>query len=384
MAEARGSNSFADLQNPRLRATMEHILFGIIPRMEQSFVAYEALMRKLNDGRPVGLLSQQTSPLGEMLHERLPKKFKSVFSAEHGYFGLAAPGEKTSSLSHPRWNIPVFSLYGDTRKPTAEMFQDIKRIVVDLQDIGVRCYTYLASLKLVMEAAAEHDVEVIVLDRPVPLGGIVDGPMPSPDKFSFVCPAMLPLCHGMTIGEEAKYLSPSIPRLKLSIVKMRGWSHAVRSPWPNFLPPSPGIRSWDSAVLYPLTVFTEAFPALDTDRSGNLAFRVLGSKWMAPQKLIGDVAEKMRGFGVSMREYRWNTSSGVLLSVESINRYRPVAAGMTMLNAIKARWPEQLAVGARDEWLTKLMGGTSLSPEEWRRPLAKYARERVNLYPKGR
>ena len=343
-------------------------------------VNYAGLKKKLGDGLPFGLLSQQTSPLGEMLHEGCRNSFKAVFSAEHGYFGLAAPGEKTASSRHPRWKIPVRSLYGETRKPTPKMLKGLKRIVVDLQDIGVRCYTYLATLKLVMEAAAENGTEVIVLDRPVPLGGVTDGPMPDGKHMSFVCPAELPLCHGMTIGEEAVYLARSIPEVKLSIVKMKGWNHDMREPWADFLPPSPGIKSWDAAVLYPVTVFTEAFPALDTDRSGNLAFRVLGAEWMDPQKLMRDTRDRLLGYGLSMREYRWGKVAGVLLSVENIKRYRPVAAGMTLLSAIRRRWPKQLAEGAREQWLAKLMGGTSYDPSTWGQTLKKYKKYRINLY----
>ena len=349
--------------------------------MKRFSVSFDALIRKLQDGQPFGLLSQQTSPLGEMLHERLPRAFKAVFSAEHGYFGLAAPGEKTDNTRHPRWRIPVFSLYGATRKPTPDMLKGLKRLVVDLQDIGVRCYTYLATLKLALEAAAEQDVEVVVLDRPVPFGGLVDGPLPDAAHMSFVCPANLPLCHGMTIGEEAVFLAADIPSVRLSVVKMKGWNHALREPWPDFLPPSPGIKSWDAAVLYPATVFTEAFPALDTDRAGNLAFRVLGASWMDPQRLIRDTAETVRRYGVALREYRWGTNAGVLLSVAEPNRYRPVAAGMTLLKAIRRRWPKPLAEGARDEWLVKLLGGTSQDPAAWTRLLSTYAKRRVNLYP---
>lgn len=357
---------------------------GIMRRMERFSVAYGALMDRLDDGCAFGLLSQQTSPLGEMLHKRFPRSFKAVFSAEHGYFGLAAPGEKTSTVRHPRWRIPVFSLYGETRKPTPAMLKGLRRIVVDLQDIGVRCYTYLATLKLVMEAAAENGLEVIVLDRPVPLGGIVDGPMPEQGRLSFVCPTALPLCHGMTIGEEAKFLSLSIPETRLTVVKMRGWRHDIRTPWPDFIPPSPGIKSWDAATLYPLTVFTEAFPSLDTNRSGNLAFRVIGATWIDPQRLMRDVEAEMWRYGVAMREYRWETAVGVLLSIADVRRYRPVAGGMALLDAIRRRWPRQLAERARDEWLIKLMGGTSFSPVKWKRPLAAYAKSRVNLYAKGR
>ena len=348
--------------------------------MKRFSINYQTLIRKLQDELPFGLLSQQTSPLGEMLHERCRSCFKSVFSAEHGYFGLAGPGEKTASSRHPRWKIPVHSLYGETRKPTPEMMKGLKRIVIDLQDIGIRCYTYLATLKLVMESAVENDVEVIVLDRPVPLGGIVDGPMPDADRMSFVCPANLPLCHGMTIGEEAVYLSRTVPGVKLSVVKMKGWSHEMREPWADFLPPSPGIKSWDSAALYPATVFTEAFPALDTDRGGNLAFRVLGAEWMDPQKLIKATDKKLREYGLAMREYRWGKIAGVLFSVENIKRYRPAAAGMTLLDAIRRLWPKSLAEGAREEWLAKLMGGVSYDPEKWGQALSRYRKQRVNLY----
>jgi uncharacterized protein YbbC (DUF1343 family) len=348
--------------------------------MKRFSVNYQSLTAKLKDDKPFGLLSQQTSPLGEMLHEKFSRGFKAVFSAEHGYFGLAAPGEKTSDARHPRWKIPVYSLYGNTRKPTPKMLKGLERIVIDLQDIGIRCYTYLASLKLVMEASAENGVEVIVLDRPVPLGGIVDGPMPDGEHMSFVCPADLPLCHGMTIGEEAQYMAKSIPNVKLSVVKMKGWSHDMQEPWPDFLPPSPGIKSWDAAVLYPVTVFTEAFPALDTDRGGNLAFRVLGAEWMDPQKLIKATEAKLREYGLAVREYRWGKIAGVLLSVESIKRYRPAAAGMTLLAAIRKLWPKQLAEGAREEWLAKLMGGVSYDPARWGQTLSRYRKLRVNLY----
>lgn len=351
--------------------------------MKRFHVDYASLIKKMQDGKPFGLLSQQTSPLGEMLHEKCRDPFKSVFSAEHGFFGLAGPGEKTSGCRHPRWKVPVHSLYGETRKPTSQMLKGISRIVVDLQDLGVRCYTYLATLKLVMEAAAEKGIEVVVLDRPVPLGGVADGPMPDDHHMGFVCPAELPLCHGMTIGEEAVYLSRSIPGVELSVVKLKGWNHAMREPWADFLPPSPGIKSWDAAVLYPVTVFTEAFPALDTDRAGNLAFRVLGAEWMDPQKLIADTREKLLGFGVAMREYRWGKTAGVLLSVENALRYRPAAAGMTLLAAIRRRWSSKLAEGAREEWLAKLMGGTSCDPAQWSRDLRLYGKRRVYLYERG-
>ena len=127
-------------------------------------------------------------------------------------------------------------------------------------------------------------------------------------------------------------------------------------------------------------MFTEAFPALDTDRSGNLAFRVLGAEWMDPQKLIKATEAKLREYGLTMREYRWGKIAGVLLSVENTKRYRPAAAGMTLLAAIRRLWPKRLAEGAREEWLAKLMGGISYDPARWGQTLSSYKKRRVNLY----
>ena len=290
-----------------------------------------------------------------------------VMRAQGGglFINMPKTGEKTATARHPRWRIPVFSLYGETRKPTSSMIKGLKRIVVDLQDIGVRCYTYLATLKLVLEAAAEHDLEVIVLDRPVPLGGVVDGPMPDGEHMSFVCPAMLPLCHGMTIGEEARYLSADIPGVRLSVVKMKCWSHDQYDPWPDFLPPSPGIKSWDTATLYPVTVFTEAYPALDCDRDGPLAFRVIGAPWMDARALMEDLRVGLDTCGVEMRPYRYMPRggryscfnlNGIMFSVSRPYGYNPVAAGALILAAIMKRYGDKVRIGSKPDHLDKLMG----------------------------
>ena len=192
------------------------------------------------------------------------------------------------------------------------MLEGLGRLVIDLQDIGVRCYTYLGTLKYALEAAAEAGIAVTVADRPIPLGGVVDGPMRSSLEFaSFVAPVNVPLCYGMTPGEMATWIvREENLDLDLTIIQVDAWSHLMREPWPNFMPPSPGIKSWDSAVMYPATVFTEAFPALDCDRSGPLAFRILGAPWLNATTL----AEQLRGpvsvCGIKLRPYRYTPSSG--------------------------------------------------------------------------
>ena len=264
-------------------------------------VNHEGLIKHLTvaGNGPFGLLSQQALSTDGLLFNMFGERLAALFSAEHGWFGLAAPGERTGHETHPYWHIPVHSLYGETRRPTPEMLQGLERIVIDLQDIGVRCYTYLATLKNMLEAAAEAHLPVTVLDRPIPLGGVLDGPLRELAYSSFVAPLNVPLCHGMTPGECARYIARAESlELDLTVIKMKDWSHHSRAPWANFTPPSPGIRSWDSAALYPATVFTEAYPALDCDRGGPLSFRIVGAPWLDVATTLNDLAEVLPACGI--------------------------------------------------------------------------------------
>ena len=368
-------------------------------------VDYEALCRHLAaDGdRPFGLVSQQASPTGGILRDRFGARMACLFSPEHGWFGLAAAGEKTGHETHPSWGIPVHSLYGETRRPTPAMLAGLGRLVLDLQDIGVRCYTYLATLKLVLEAAAEARLPVTVLDRPIPLGGPVDGPRLVPEFASFVAPLDVPLCHGMTPGECATFIARAENLdLDLTVIRLRDWSHGVRAPWPNFVPPSPAIRSWDCAALYPATVFTEAYVSVDCDRFGALAFRVLGAPWLDAADLLAETRAHLAACGIAARTIRYRPGGGayagqvldgIFLTVEQPERYRPVTAGARLFAAIRRRNPKELANDARSEWLDKLSGSPELRAAlgdpsaldallaHWREACADYsAHARVNLY----
>ncbi len=334
-------------------------------------VDYQSLCSRLEEeDAPFGLVSQQASPTAGILRERFGARLACLFSPEHGWFGFAAAGEKTGSEVHPFWHIPVYSLYGETRRPTPAMLSGIGRLVVDMQDIGVRCYTYLATLKLVLEAAAEAHLPVTVLDRPIPLGGVVDGPGLSDGFASFVAPVDVPLCHGMTPGECATFIvgAESLD-VNLSVVRMRAWSHESVSPWPNFMPPSPAIRSWDCAALYPATVFSEACPAIDCDRAGSLAFRVLGAPWMDAAGLLDSVREPLVRCGVEARNVRYRPQSGdyagsaidgILLTLGDVSAYRPVTAGALLFASIHRHHPADMARGFRPEWLDKLSGSSGL------------------------
>ncbi|MBR1870588.1 MAG: DUF1343 domain-containing protein [Kiritimatiellae bacterium] len=337
---------------------------------------------------PFGVLTQQSTGTADALATRCGDFCKCIFSAEHGYWGIAGAGEKTHSSIHPRLGIPVHSLYGEYRKPPQEMLAGLRRIVVDLQDIGVRCYTYFATLKNMLEAAAEIGVAVTVLDRPVPLGGAAEGPMIEGRWMSFVGPANVPLRHAMTPGECATWIvREQNLDVELDVVKLAGWSHETRGPWSDFVPPSPAIRSWDSAVMYPATVWTEAFSAFDCDRSGNLAFRVIGGPGMDACAVAEAVGDELANCGFAARPYRWaENKEGLLLSLAGNGAYRPCEAGIRLAAAMVARTPA-LADGARPEWMAKLYGSAAVYDAvlngdvdelvaSWRQPPF----EPVNLY----
>ena len=317
-----------------------------------------------------GLLTMQATSTTERLMTAFPERLKSLFSAEHGFFGTAAPGEKTSSAWHPYWNRPIHSLYGEHRRPTDEMLDGLECMVIDLCDIGVRCYTYLATIKNVLETCAEKGVAVVVLDRAIPLGGVLDGPLRKPEYSSFVAPLNIPFCHGMTPGECALWIKQTEELdLDLTVVKALDWNHAVREPWPNFIPPSPAIRSWDSAVFYPMLVFSEAYPAVDVDRGGSLAFRTIGAPWLDQKGLIKDLTPGLSSCGVGMRPYRYCPQSGryagqnlngILFTRSNPDAYYPVPAGLRVYTALLQHHGAKMAFGARQEWFDKLYGSTEI------------------------
>jgi uncharacterized protein YbbC (DUF1343 family) len=324
-------------------------------------------------GRKVGLLSHQAAlcadgaSSAQALHALLGDGLTALFGPEHGFFGLAGPGQRTFSQPHPDWGIPVHSLYGKCRKPTPEMLAGLDALVLDLQDIGVRCYTYLGTLKLALEACAENGVEAIVADRPIPLPDCVDGPMADPAAFSFVAPCAVPMAYGMTQAETARWLAASIPDLRLSVIPMQGWTRrdTVRGrDWPSFLPPSPAIRTWETAATYPALVFAEAFPALDCGRGTNAAFRAFGASWIHAEPLCRRLAESGCP-GIAFHPYRFVGSSqteldGVRLTVTDPAAFKPIQASLVILRAIEAEYGAEKiwqGDGARPDWFDKLYGG---------------------------
>ncbi len=308
----------------------------------------------------IGLLSHQAAltATGETSAQRLRRYFGdnlvALFAPEHGYFVAAAAGEKTPSITHPLWGIPVYSLYGETRKPTPAMLAGIDCVVVDLQDLGVRCYTYLATLKLMLEACQEAGVSVIVCDRPVPLPGCEDGPIAHPDYFSFVAPCALPMVYGKTQSEVAAWLG-----LPHQAAQMVDYTPSFRYPddAPLFVPPSPAIRSWHAAQCYPALVFAEAFPSLDVHRGGAMAFQALSAPFIDGEALAGAFTELALP-GVNCFDYTQGASAGgIRLAVTEPSLFKPIQVADALLALLDQLTPhDALYRDWRPAWLNQLYG----------------------------
>ena len=245
-------------------ATIFPVMLGIDVLEHEGYAAVK--------GKRIGLLTHAAGvdrrgvSTVDVLRRAPGVRLVALFAPEHGLYGVEEAGRNFADTIDRRTGLPVYSLYGRTRKPTRQMLRGLDALVIDLQDIGVRSYTYASSLRYAMEACFENNVEVIVLDRPNPLGGLkVDGPPMDPDLVSYVGAFRVPYVHGLTIGELAR-IAASVPgmlavpeavRLKgrLTIVSMRGWRRSMR--WPDtglpFIPTSPYVQDFSSVVGYAMT-----------------------------------------------------------------------------------------------------------------------------------
>ena len=297
-----------------------------------------------------------------------------LMTPEHGFYGAAGAGDPVRSHRHPVYGLPVYSLYGTARRPHERLLRRIDALIVDLQDLGARPYTYVSTLRYALEACADAGTPVIVADRPVPLPRIVDGPGLTPGYESFVACIRAPMCYGMTPGEAALWLKTNLRLdLDLRIAPMRGYARDPRRgpDWPPWVPPSPGIRSWESAACYLSTVFTEALPSLSCGRTTTLPFQLLGSPWM-DGPAVADELNAARLPGVRFHPHPFVNPSGVfagrLLSgirmvVHDPNTFHPLRvavhalAVLTAMHGCRRVWS---AAGSRPDFFDKLFGSSAV------------------------
>jgi len=253
-------------------------------------------------GQKVGLVTNHTGvdrsgkPNYEILMQLSDVDLKAIFAPEHGFFGKVSRGQKVDDLKQD--GLPViYSLYGKTDKPTPDMFEGLDVIIYDIQDIGARFYTYISTLGLVMEAAAEADIPVIVLDRPNPLNGItIEGPVLDINYKSFVGMYPIPIRYLLTIGELAKMIIGEkwiehVP--KLTVIEMAGWERTMYydDTGLSWISPSPNIPDLETAILYPGMCLFEG-TNVSEGRGTNYPFQYIGAPWIDSSKIIKAIEGK--------------------------------------------------------------------------------------------
>ncbi len=253
-------------------------------------------------GKKVGLVTNHTGvdrsgkPNYEILMLLSDVDLQAIFAPEHGFFGNVSRGQKVDDLKQD--GLPViYSLYGKTDKPTPDMFEGLDVIIYDIQDIGARFYTYISTLGLVMEAAAEADIPVIVLDRPNPLNGItIEGPVLDINYKSFVGMYPIPIRYLLTIGELAKMIIGEkwiehVP--KLTVIEMAGWERTMYydDTGLSWISPSPNIPDLETAILYPGMCLFEG-TNVSEGRGTNYPFQYIGAPWIDSSKIIKAIEGK--------------------------------------------------------------------------------------------
>jgi len=309
-------------------------------------------------GKRVGLVAHAASVTADGRHAIDVLRARGVsllrlFTPEHGLEGRAEAGVPVAARRDPRSGLPVVSLYGAKTRPGREDLEDLDALVFDLQDAGVRFYTYLGTMILCLEAAAEAGIEMIVLDRPNPLGGeLVEGPEaePGPMGRNLLSLAPGPLVHGLTAGEMARLAASRLPkRARLTVVPMEGWRRSMRwedtgRPW---VAPSPNLRSPEAALAYPGTALLEA-TNVSEGRGTESPFLLLGAPWLRPEDMVGAI--EVPGFtltparftprasdAASEPKYRDEECAGLRVSVTDPRTARPYALGIALLRALRSR-----------------------------------------------
>ncbi len=279
---------------------------------------------------------------------------RALFAPEHGLESAEADADPVAHSVHPRFSIPIYSLYGETRRPTPAMLNDLDVLVFDMQDVGARFYTYLSTLFHVLTAAGEFGLPVIVLDRPNPINGLaIEGPLLEPGFESFVGVAPLPVRHGMTMGELARWLNAECNlRADLTVIPMEGWRRAMwfddtGLPW---APPSPAMPHVSTATVYPGACLVEG-TTLSEGRGTALPFELIGAPWLDAYGLaqslnalgLPGVRFRPAQFIPSAGKHAGRLCQGVQVHVVDREALQPVRMGLHLVAACRTMAPGDFA-----------------------------------------
>jgi uncharacterized protein YbbC (DUF1343 family) len=280
-------------------------------------------------------------------------RLSAFFGPQHGFLGQTQDDMvEWKSYEHPRLRIPVYSLYGEHREPTTEMLQDIDVLLVDLQDVGARYYTFIWTMYLCMRACEQNGVAVIVLDRPNPINGLTtEGPSLNADYKSFVVMHPMPVRHGRTTGELAQqFRDEAFAKCRLTILPMKNWKREMwfdqtGLPW---VMPSPNMPTLDTATVYPGLCLFEG-TNISEGRGTTRPFEIFGAPFIDPERLCSEL-NNLKLSGVFFREnyfqptfhkFAGELCGGVQLHVTDREIFQPFATGVQIIKRIRRIYHEQ-------------------------------------------
>lgn len=316
----------------------------------------------------LGIITNHTAVNGELvstihLFKENASKYrytiKAFFGPEHGLTGVSHAAENIRD-SKDAQGIPIYSLHGATRRPTAAMLKEIDVLIYDIQDIGSRSYTYISTLFYAMEEAAKKSIPVIVLDRPNPINGLtIDGPMLEKEWRSFVGYVNVPYCHGMTVGELARFFNEEYKvGCKLTVISMKGWKRSMSfaDTGLTWIPTSPNIPEADTVFYYPTTGLLGELQMVSTGIGFTLPFKLIGAPWIN-SNLFADKLNEQKFPGVTFVPFHFRPffgrfekqdCQGVLIVVTDPKKYLPVSTQYLLIGILKSLYPQQFNQALKD------------------------------------
>ena len=322
----------------------------------------------------IGLLVNQASVDSHLRHtvdllmQSYPHNIKALFGPQHGIRGEKQDNMvESDDFIHPRFNLPVFSLYGATRIPTREMLEHIDILIIDLKDVGTRVYTFISTMAYCLETAKQYDKKVVVLDRPNPIGGDkLEGNLLKDEFRSFVGVSPLPMRHGLTIGELALLFNQHYKiGCELEIISMDGWNRSMlfNETGLHWIPPSPNMPTPATAMVYPGQVILEG-TNLSEGRGTTNPFELFGSPFIDPHQLKKKVDSRKLP-GIHLREVffqptfnKWENEvcGGFHIHVTDARTYKPYVTTLAIIQDIITLYPHHFA---------------------WRTPPYEYEKEKI-------
>lgn len=328
----------------------------------------------------IGLITNQTgidsdfNSTIDLFNHHPQINLTTLFALEHGLRGDNNAGEKFNDQIDPRTTLPIYSLYGKTRKPSVKMLQSTDVLIFDMQDAGVRSYTYISSMGIILEAAAENNKELIILDRPNPLGGNkVEGNILQEEYKSHVGYYKIPYCHGMTMGEIAQmYNTENHVNAKLTVIPVMNWKREMLwvktgLPW---VPTSPHVPHWRTTLFLPLTGIIGELQTVNNGVGYTSPFELIGAPWIEADQLA-DSLNKLNLPGLYFRAthykpyyatYKNELCHGVQIYITDVTIYQPFFSGLSIISTLMRLYPENglFAHSDRVKMFNLVMGGKDI------------------------